>query len=192
VAVSQDEAGGKGLTREGLEALLATLDPDRDKAGEMYEGIRRRLVRLFEWRGCASPDDLADETINRVARRMAQGLTLQASDPYAYFCGVAHLVFKEVVRREAREHKALDREGWPPSSPAEEDPDPRLEHLRHCLQTLAPDQQSLLLRYHQDEQRIRSRKELCDELDIPMNALRIRVHRLRKKVETCVQEMLRH
>ena len=37
-----------------------------------------------------------------------------------------------------------------------------------------------------------SRKRICEELDIPMNALRIRIHRLRKKVESCVQEMLRN
>ena len=67
-----------------------------------------------------------------------------------------------------------------------------LECLRECLrESLAPDQKSLLLRYHEDKQRIRSRKGLCDELGIPMNALRIRVHRLRKKVEACIEEKLR-
>jgi len=186
------EGAGRGLTSEGFESLLAMLDPERERAGEVYEAIRHRLVRLFEWRGCAHPEDLADETFNRVARKSAGGLALQRSDPYAYFCGVAHHVFQEVVRREKRESKLLESGDWQPSSPPEEETDYRLDPLRDCLKTLEPDQQLLLLRYHQDEQRIQSRKGLCDELDIPMNALRIRVHRLRKKVETCIQEKLRN
>ena len=181
-----------GLTPEEFEALLAMLHRDRETAGEMYEGIRRRLIRLFEWRGCSRSEELADETFNRVARKSAEGLALQRSDPYPYFCGVAHHVFQEVVRREAREHKALESGDWTTSDPAEDEPDYRLDHLRACLEILETDQRHLLLRYHQEDQRIRSRKDLCDELGIPMNALRIRVHRLRRRVETCVQEKLRN
>jgi len=186
------ETSGRGLTPQGFEALLSMLHPDREKAGEVYEGIRRRLVRLFEWRGCARSEELADETFNRVARKSAEGLTLQRSDPYAYFCGVAHHVFQEVVRREARETKALESGDWTSSDTVEDQPDYRLDHLRACLDTLEPDQRRLLLRYHQEDQRIKSRKSLCDEIGIPMNALRIRVHRLRRRVEACVQEKLRN
>jgi DNA-directed RNA polymerase specialized sigma24 family protein len=186
------EASGRGLTPDGFEALLSMLHPDRELAGERYEEIRRRLVRLFEWRGCAHAEELADETFNRVARKSAEGLTLQRSDPYAYFCGVAHHVFQEVVRREARENRVLESGDWPSSGVVDEEPDYRLDPLRACLGTLENDQRRLLLRYHQEDQRIRSRKDLCDELGIPMNALRIRVHRLRKKVEACVQEKLRN
>jgi DNA-directed RNA polymerase specialized sigma24 family protein len=190
MAVSRDRASARGLTRESLEALLANLDPDRERAGERYEEIRRRLIRLFEWRGCESPEDLTDETINRVARQLAEGLVLR-SDPYAYFCGVARLLAMEDVRREAREHKAFEAGEWPPATHPEAEPDQRLEHLHHCLQTLSSDQQFLVLRYHQDERRIQTRKQLCQEHKIEMNALRIRVHRLRRKIETCIQERLR-
>lgn len=186
------EAGGRGLTPEEFESLLAMLHPDREEAGHLYERTRSRLIRMFEWRGCAHPEDLTDETFNRVARKSAEGLALQRSDPYAYFCGVAHHVFQEFARRKRREIQSLEEGDWPPSAPPEEEPDFRLEHLRECLDTLAPDQKRLLLRYHETEQRIRSRKHLCDELGIPMNALRIRVHRLRKKVEACVAEKLRN
>lgn len=182
---------GRGLTRESLEALLDSLDPDREQAGARYEEIRRRLIRLFEWRGCECPEELADETINRVARQLAGGLTLHA-DPYAYFCGVARLVFLEEMRRDAREHKLLEA-SWPLAEPGapDDEPDPRLTHLRRCLQTLDLEHQRLVLRYHQGEERIQDRKRLCRELGIEMNALRIRVHRLRRKIETCIQERLR-
>ena len=185
--------GDGGLTPEGLEALLRSLDPDRERAGARYEEIRRRLIRFFEWRGCEHSEELADETINRVARQLAGGLVLHAA-PYAYFCGVARLVSLEEMRRDARENKALEA-SWPAEPTVltvlDDDPDPRLKHLRHCLQTLDADHQRLVLRYHQEERRIQDRKRLCRELGIEMNALRIRVHRLRRKIETCIQERLR-
>ncbi len=177
------------MNRDELDALLRFLNPDRDLAGERYEAIRHRLIRLFEWRGCSAPEDLADQTINRVARRVLGGLELERPDPYAYFCGVANLVHKEDIRREARERKR-DSELPPPNLPVEE-PDNRLDPLRHCLRTLDAEQQRLVLRYHEDGKRIQARKDLCQELGIEMNALRIRVHRLRRKIEACIQERLR-
>jgi DNA-directed RNA polymerase specialized sigma24 family protein len=181
----------QGLTPEGFEALLAQLHPDRERAGEIYETIRYKLVRLFEWRGCASPEDLADETINRVARRLAEGVELRSNDPYGYFCGVAHLVYKEVLRRALREHRALASGDWlPPAAEEEELSDARLECLRRCLAQLPPDQRDLVLRYHQGENNIRNRQQLAREAGIPMNALRIRIHRVRRKLESCVHACL--
>ncbi len=186
-----------GLTAEGFAALLVQLDPAPDLAAEKYETIRRKLIRLFEWRGCTSPEDLADETINRVARRLAEGVELRSNDPYGYFCGVAHLVYKEVLRRAAREHRAIESQGWPPASFAAEDEpaDDRLESLRRCLDGLPPDQRDLILRYYRGEDRpgesnIRNRQSLAQDLELPMNALRIRVHRVRRKLESCVQSAL--
>jgi RNA polymerase sigma factor (sigma-70 family) len=179
------------LTREALDALLDALDPDRETAGEQYEAIRRKLVRLFEWRGCAFAEDLADETINRVARRMAEGVELRSADPYGYFCGVAHLLYKEVLRRQAREHAALESGDWPPITAEEPASDHRLTLLRECLDSLSEDQRRIVLLYHQEDNHIRSRKELSEELGLPMNALRIRVHRIRRKLEECVEEKLR-
>jgi DNA-directed RNA polymerase specialized sigma24 family protein len=193
-----ERPAAQGLTAETFDILLAQLDPDRERAGELYETIRRKLVRLFEWRGCASPEDLADETINRVARRLAEGVELRSNDPYGYFCGVAHLVYKEVLRRASREQRALAGGDWPPTTLEEEEPsDHRLECLRRCLAELPPDQRDLVLRYYQGksargESNIRNRQQLASEAGIPMNALRIRVHRVRRKLESCVHACLSH
>lgn len=183
-----------GLTAEGFEALLAQLDRDRERAGERYETIRRKLVRLFDWRGCDDPEDLADETINRVSRRMAEGIELRASDPYGYFCGVAHLVYKEVLRQASRQRQALERSRWLSPlqlSEDEEPPDRRLECLRRCLDRLPQDKRNLVLRYHQRENNINNRQTLARELGVPLNALRIRIHRARRNLEACVQECLK-
>lgn len=192
--MTRGKKDGNGLTPEEFEALLKQLHPDREKAAERYEDIRRRLIRLFEWRRCASPEDLADETINRAARRMAEGVELRSSDPYGYFCGIAHLLYKENLRRAIREQKVLESGEWSPASVEEEDEtsDRRLECLRQCLSLLPPDQRDLVLRYHQGENNIRNRKTLSEQMGIPMNALRIRVHRVRRKLEDCVQDCLKH
>ena len=67
------------LTPEAFARLLAALDPDRERAGLRYENIRRKLIEFFEARGSNSPADNADETINRVARRLARDLPERAS-----------------------------------------------------------------------------------------------------------------
>jgi hypothetical protein len=39
------------LTQSEFDSLLARLDPDRERAGVLYEMLRRKLVQLFEWQG---------------------------------------------------------------------------------------------------------------------------------------------
>ena len=86
----------------------------------------------------------------------------------------------------------MEREEWQPPPPAEEpEAGDRIDCLRHCLQRLPDEQRELVLRYHQESDHIRSRQTLSQELGIPMNALRIRVHRVRRKLEECVHECLR-
>ncbi|MFP5288326.1 MAG: RNA polymerase sigma factor [Thermoanaerobaculia bacterium] len=178
------------MTPEEFDALLALLDSDREAAGRKYEEIRNRLIGLFSLWGCTDSESRADETFNRVARKAAE--VRERSNPFPFIAGVARNVFFEWLRKQQRENRILESADSQPPAQPEEEPDFRLEHVRRCLDTLAADQRRLLLRYHEDEQRIRARKVLCEELGIPMNALRIRVHRLRRKVETCVQEKLRN
>ena len=63
--------GRPGLGGAAFEQLLSVLDADRDRAGERYEVIRRKLLKFFEWRGCQRPDELADQTIDRVLEALA-------------------------------------------------------------------------------------------------------------------------
>ncbi len=184
-------AGPPDLTGESLERLLDLLDPDRQTAARRYQQVRRRLIRLFEWRGARFPDDLADETISRVARRLDDGVEIRSDDPFRYFCGVAHMVFKEVLRERKRDRVLQDPASWPPA--ADDEPavdDARMEVLQECLADLGDEQRALLLDYHEGErrERIDNRRALAERYGIELNALRIRVHRLRAKIERCVRE----
>jgi RNA polymerase sigma factor (sigma-70 family) len=190
VTVASGSPRGPELTHEALERLLALLDPEREQAARKFHQLRRRLVRLFEWRGARFPDDLTDETILRVARRLEDGVEIRADDPFRYFCGVAHLVFKEVLRERRRERQLQDPTNWPPRHDDEPEPDDeRMEVLQECLERLAPDHRALILDYHEGErrERIENRREIAERLGIPLNALRIRVHRIRTKLERCVE-----
>jgi RNA polymerase sigma factor (sigma-70 family) len=194
---------GGGITQEGFDRLLAELHPDFERAGEQYEKIRRKLVKLFEWRGCAHAEECADETFNRVARKIAEGTLISANDPYSYFHGVALNVLREYWRNEERAATTLEQAAQLQGlSVAPEDlllreteqreKDRLLEYLSHCLQKLPPESLELITNYHQGEEipNKTRRKELAQSLGIPLNALRIRAYRIRSAIEECVRKRL--
>jgi RNA polymerase sigma factor (sigma-70 family) len=172
-----------GLTKEAFDKLLACLDPDRQRAGERYETIRRKLMKFFETRGGLFPEDLADETINRVARKIDQGEEIR--NPESYFFGVARRVLQESWRAQPPRHQQ-----WQLSDHHQSEQ--RLECLQECLQKLPPESRPLVIEYYQAEgsAKIEGRKKLAERLKIPLDALRHRVHRLREKLEACVSDCL--
>jgi hypothetical protein len=72
------------MDREALARLLAALDPDPARAAERYEELRQKLIRFFEWERSEIPDRDADETLNRVARRLAEGVEMKSAGAFAY------------------------------------------------------------------------------------------------------------
>jgi RNA polymerase sigma factor (sigma-70 family) len=185
---------GASLTREGLDALLAVLDADRQRAGERYEEIRRRLVKLFECRGVADPDEAADETMDRVARRLAEGEHIRAGEPAAYIHGVARNVLRERWRRQQERRDASAAAPEPYARPEEDaaELESRLQCLERCLAALTPESRRLVRAYYAQGSGWDSaaRKELAASLGITSNALWVRAHRLRVRLERCVADCL--
>src|SRR4051794_6059062 len=68
----QESSADLILERFAFNELLSWLDPDPEAAGRQYELIRQKLITLFTCRRCMFPEDLADETINRVTRKLPQ------------------------------------------------------------------------------------------------------------------------
>jgi DNA-directed RNA polymerase specialized sigma24 family protein len=171
------------LTKEAFDALLGWLDSDRDIAGHKYEDIRRRLVKIFSCRGCAEPEDLADETINRVASKLSAIESSYTGDPARYFYGVANKVYLEYRRRPIPEVE------FPPATHDEdEDIEKEFECLERCMQKLTVENRNLVIEYYQDERqaKIDHRKALAEHLGIAINALRIRAFRVRASLQECV------
>jgi hypothetical protein len=80
------------LTEGAFDKFLVWLSPDRDQAALKYEQIRRGLIAIFEARGCAEAEELADVTIDRVVKRLREMADIYDGDPAPYFYAVAHCV----------------------------------------------------------------------------------------------------
>lgn len=178
------------LTRDSLDSLLLCLDEDRERAGEKYETLRRGLVRFFEWRGCVLADQHADDTIDRAARKMAQGE--QVRNIHSYLVAVARFVYLEVAKEQEKANTALRQM---PQNPATQEPEPedvRMDCIRACLQSLPSESYWLLIDYYQGQTRakIDSRKRMAESSRISAHALRMRLHRVRLKLEECVMDCI--
>ncbi|HKO98898.1 MAG TPA: hypothetical protein VJU86_17995 [Pyrinomonadaceae bacterium] len=171
------------LTPESFEALLAWLHPQREEAGKKYEYIRLRLIKMFACRGCSEPEDLADESINRVIAKLGDIQSYFQGDPALYFYGVANKVHLEYLRR--RPTPTL-----PPPRDDAETIEKEYECLEKCIQKLTPANRDLVIQYYQQEKRakIEHRKQLAEHFGIALNALRIRAHRIRTTLQQCVRD----
>ena len=175
---------GTGLTRDAFDHLLGALDPHRETAGEKYEQLRRILIGFFRARGTPHPDECADQTLTVAGSRLAGGEKVQNIS--AYCLGVARLVAFERFRQRVTEDAATRQIPAPvPVSEQVERDDERQERLERCLELLDDEERRVILAYYggEDGTRVQTRKRLADELNIPMNALRIRAHRIRKTLE---------
>jgi DNA-directed RNA polymerase specialized sigma24 family protein len=192
------------LTTPAFNRLLEWLDRGDDSHGETYLEMRRRLVSYFKRRNRSTADDLADETLTRIARTLEKDGAIAITPPAKYCYTVARFVLLEDVRRE---HKQLrvDETSWSSVitttsarslEPAEsiEIQEQRLECLDRCLQALNPDQRAQVIEYYVDasRQRIERRREMARRLGITMNALSIRMSRFRTALEACVRTVGRN
>jgi hypothetical protein len=170
-------------TQDVFDKLLRWLDPDRDKAGEKYAKIQRRLIGIFSSRGCLEPEELADRTINVVASKIDSLIENYEGDPALFFYGVAKKVYLESLKRRIPVP--------PPPDPAPSDIDRVCDFLDQCLQTLHAADSTLVRRYHDGEkqEKIKNRKKLAEELKISRNALRIRVHHIHSRLRECIERL---
>jgi hypothetical protein len=188
---SASGAGQWLLTREAFDKLLARLDDERDRAGEKYQELRAKLIRFFEWHGAAFPEDNADTSINRVARKIDEGE--QIRDLLHYSLGVSRMVLREIQRNRAREEQALDEFAqlntvWDEPS----DSGRQFECLQRCLRELSAADRELIVEYYRGEKKakIENRKALAARLGTSIFTLRMRAVRLRDNLEICGEECL--
>lgn len=182
------EKAGSELTAAGFHRLLARLHPDSVVAADRYEALHQRLAGFFEWRGSHTPEDDADETLDRLARRLEEGVEIGNLDAYAL--GVARLVLLEALRRQERARHREAAATPPPASPPEAEA--RSRCLEGCLATLAAGEREMVLAYYREEggSQIAARKALAARLGIAPYTLRSRVFRIRERLGGCVRGCL--
>jgi DNA-directed RNA polymerase specialized sigma24 family protein len=164
------------LDREGWETLMAALAADREVAGHKYEDLRRRLTDLFAWEGCELPDHLADEALNRLARKLTEGVSIPHLDRYAF--GIARFLVQEDLRARRGRQAALRQ--FPSQNPSGRSAS-MVAALEECLAGLPDANRGLIERYYADD-----RGMLARELGISVNALRNRAMRIREELFQCV------
>ena len=180
------------ITQEAFDALLGWLDTNREQAGQKYEKIRIRLIKIFTCRGCGEATDLADETINRVTSKVDSIASSYSGDPALYFYGVAQKVHLEYMRSRPVHQNSLEA-GRDLGSVKVLEADNEIEQeyacLEQCMDQLPQESRRLVLEYYQEEKqaKINRRRKLAEELGIALNALRIRAHRIRQQLQQCVQ-----
>jgi DNA-directed RNA polymerase specialized sigma24 family protein len=180
----------QSIASDPLDRLLRQFDPDPEEAGERYLRLREKLVSYFEIERLARAEELADETLDRLARRVSQGEEIHKLSAYAL--GVARLVALETRQREAESARKL-REFARISGGANEAREPGLQCLDCCLEKLPAESRALILAYYREDRgaRIEQRKKMAEQFGLNAAALRNRALRLRANLEVCLKRCLR-
>ena len=197
----------QALGPQSWDALFDFLDPerptatgpDRDRHAEARcAEIVRKLTMFFAGRRRPDADDLAMETLLRVAAKCREVDVSGHPDRIGYFYGVARNLLHESVRSTTREavalqsfrHEvlrlpALDADAWQQEETVR-------RCLDRCLANLQPRARRLVVCYHESTgaEKIAAHRSLADQFGKSVNALRIEVHRIRKTLLECVSACL--
>jgi len=196
LGVEGERVGRMERSAAPLETLLERLAAAGDSAPG-YERLRLRLVTFFRLQSHVEAEALADEAIDRLARRLGDGTPVQHLAAYAL--GIARLIVMETAARRRKERDAAletlshGELTWSSESVSEIEPDPAVPALQACLSALDPESASLILEYYAEESgaaRIERRQRLAERVGLAPNALRNRVLRIRVALEKCVRNRL--
>ncbi len=189
------------LTPDAFEGLLHWLDEGTSSNGETYLEMRRRLVAYFDRKHCPNPDELADETLNRVARRLKEEGAITTDAPAHYCYIVARFVLLEFLRKQQPHESLNDRllfrqtaqvSATPDMSEEQKEKERRWGCLERCMDGMEAESREFIVGYYHGEQRVKieNRRAIAVKLGITVNALSIRACRIRGKLEECIQQCL--
>ncbi len=184
------------LTQEDFDALLGWLSANREEAGKQYEKIREGLIRFFRFRGCADPQALADETINRVAVKASTFNCSKNVRTITYFYGFASKIYLEYLRTMKSGEVQLETDYLPASRNfvvMDDSSVTECDCLENCLTKLSREESSLVIQYYGREksEKFESRRKLAEGMNLKMPALHTRVFRIRSVLRECIEECLR-
>lgn len=188
------------LTSHAFEQLLGRLDPDRDRAAYGYELLRRKLVKFFERHKCFGAEDLADQTIDRLARSLD---SVEVRDVCLFAYGIARMVRLEADRQTTRFTPLANEEQDGHRATADPGPEEKivgelgnekcLLFLTQCLGRLPVHHKQLIVEYYNGEKqvRIKVRQDMASTRGITIEALRSEANMIRDKLRSCVNKYLK-
>ncbi len=186
------------LTQEQFYGFLERLHGDREQAALKYEELHSKLVKFFQWSYCSCAEDLADETLTRTARKL-YARDEEILDVEAFVWGIAKRIrqegrkkdFKTVGFSQVSDERLSDAGASIELIHRKIQMEKERECLRNCLGQLPDEDQELFLEYRVDKGHyMERRKKLAEKFGLTSGALRVRVIRLREKLEKCVAKCL--
>ncbi|HEX7312603.1 MAG TPA: sigma-70 family RNA polymerase sigma factor [Pyrinomonadaceae bacterium] len=170
-------------------------DGDGPSVVERFRALQSKLIFYFERRHCFDPEELADETLERVMRKLCEGTEVLDLTHYSY--GVARNVFYEYLRKEKAKHKYSDEQRRRPEAAAGDDEEAetrerRLRCLEGCMARLKERERWLMFEYYKykGQRKVLHKQKLAEHLNISREALTLRIFHLKRRLKTCIEDCL--
>lgn len=180
------------LNPQAFEKMLEWLDKDREIAGQKYEAIRVRLIKLLNYRGCFKGEELADEIFDRVARKVDSIAETYQGDPVYYFLNVANKIHLEYRRKPVSVELSDNLAEQSADFITDEDFQPEYECLMKCLENLPSQKREFIIGYYQKDKKAKLiiHRQIAEKTGIELSSLHARAFRLRAALQKCVLKCL--
>lgn len=162
-----------------------------ERAGVEYTSLHRAMTAFFTARRCGSDSDaLADVTLlDRLARKIDEGEQIRSFIAYAKT--IAVLVYKEYLKNREKLMQAVRELEYLKKADVqnpEEEPDLRRRCQESCVGGLSESQRQLMVDYYLMEEDVDA---LAERLGLFVATLRTRIHRLKLRLNKCVEDCRR-
>jgi RNA polymerase sigma factor (sigma-70 family) len=156
-----------------------------EHAGYDWESIHSRIVAFFAHRWRMDADDLAQETMVRVLKRLGEGQVINGPDGFVKFVhGCARNVLHEHRRERERSQMEVAVDETESNVPWRREGSPEnLLAMREALSKLTEEERTCLFRAE-----VESGEKVAKEMGIHLRTLRVRVFRARRRLEALLNE----
>jgi DNA-directed RNA polymerase specialized sigma24 family protein len=182
------------MHKETFKQLLNLLGSDEARAAVEYQNLHQRLARFFDWNNAQDPMALADEALDRLAKRAAEpDMSEGVRNVSAFALGIARHLLQEEARRQLKMTEI--NQHWRSmelARPREFESEAVEDALEHCLEKLRPERRRLIEAYYSysGAEKIKMHQQLAEAEGLSLNALRNRTLRARQELEACIRRQL--
>lgn len=185
------ELNQKDESLQRLVDFFSLKDSDVDFS---YNELRESLIAFFRLKGDTDPETAMDLTLDRVADKVTQGVEIE--DLKKYSIAVARFIFLERMTCIKREHRAAAEfySNKIAEQTENDEPDRQMQARRDCFEILADEEKCLLRNYFAELpfSKLNERRfQICAENKISLNNLRLKIFRLRQRLEKCAKNKLK-
>jgi DNA-directed RNA polymerase specialized sigma24 family protein len=182
------------VQKETFKELLNLLHSDEAQAAVEYRNLHQRLARFFDWNNVQDPMALADEAMDRLAKRAAESASNEAvHNVSAFALGVARHLLQEEARRQLKMAE-IGRHWRAMESTRTQEPETEAleDALQQCLGKMQPERRRLVEAYYSysSSEKIKMHQQLAEAEGLSLNALRNRALRARQELEACIRKQL--